>query len=96
MAKVSETWSNRDIQRDPRGYLAAQAKEREQAAAESEKDRERDAFERFKREFIAEGGDPGNAEAEYRRTRNERASKSVRAKEEARHRAMFESRTRAV
>jgi hypothetical protein len=49
-----------------------------------------------KSRWIADGGDPGSAEAEFKRTRNERATQSARAKEEAAQREMRERRSRAV
>jgi hypothetical protein len=89
-------WSSRDVQRDPQGFLEAQRKEREQADAAREKQRERDELERFTREFVAAGGDPGSAEKEWQRTRNERAAESAKAKEEATQREMRERRSRVV
>ena len=91
---MTETWSSRDVQRDPQGFLEAQRKERERQQAEAKKQQEADALERFKRTFVAEGGDPRDAADEWRPTRNERAAKSARAKEEATHREMFDTRMR--
>lgn len=96
MKTMLENWSNRDVQRDPEGFKEAQRKARAQREIEENKQREADDLERYKRQFVAEGGDPGSAEAEWRRTRNERAAQSARAKEEATSRAMFEHRMRAV
>ena len=93
---MTESWSSRDVQRDPQGFLDAQRREAEQREIEEKKQREADDLERFQRTFVAEGGDPVRAEDEFKRTRNERAAKSARAKEEATHREMFESRTRVV
>jgi hypothetical protein len=93
---VTENWSSRDVQRDPEGFLEAQRKERERVEAESKKQREADDLERFKRRFVADGGDPGSAEDEWRRTRNDRAAESARARELAAHQGMYQSRMRAV
>jgi hypothetical protein len=89
-------WSARDVQRDPEGFKEARRKEREQREIEEKKQREADDLERYTREFVAAGGDPKSAEAEFKRTRNERASESARAKEEATHQGMRERRMRAV
>jgi hypothetical protein len=91
-----DDWSARDVQRDPEGFKEARRKEREQREAESKKQREQDELERFKRQFVAAGGDASDAEAEFKRTRNERATQSARAKEEAALREMRERRSRAV
>jgi hypothetical protein len=89
-------WSSRDVQKDPQGFLAAQRKEREEREIEEKKQREQDDLERFTRPFVAAGGDPGSAEAEFKRTRNERAAESAKEKEQATQWAMRESRMRAV
>jgi hypothetical protein len=93
---MTEQWTSRDVQRDPEGFKEAQRKEREQREIEEKKQREQDDLERFTRQFVADGGDPGSAEAEFKRTRNERATQSARAKEEAAQREMRERRSRAV
>ncbi len=91
-----ENWISRDVQRDPEGFKEAQRKEREQREIEEKKQREADDLERYKRQFVADGGDPGSAEDEWRRTRNERAAESAKAKEQAAHREMYANRMREV
>jgi hypothetical protein len=94
---MTESWTSRDVQRNPAGFREAQRKEAELREAESKKQREQDELERFTRQFVAAGGDPGDAEeAEFKRTRNERATQSARAKEETALREMRERRSRAV
>jgi hypothetical protein len=53
-------------------------------------------LERFMRTFVAEGGDPRDAEEEWRRTRSKHAAQSERAKAEAARLSMYQSRMRAV
>jgi hypothetical protein len=48
------------------------------------------------RTFVAEGGDPREAEEEWRRTRSKHAAQSERAKAEAARLWMYQSRMRAV
>ncbi len=91
-----ENWISRDVQRDPEGFKEAQRKEREQREIEEKKQREADDLERYKRQFVADGGDPGSAEDEWRRTRNERAAQSARAKEQDARQGMYQSRMSAV
>ncbi len=93
---MTENWTSRDVQRDPEGFREVRRKEREQREIEEKKQREADDLERFKRQFVAEGGDPGSAEDEWRRTRNDRAAESARAKEQAAHQGMYQSRMWAV
>ena len=51
---------------------------------EAKKQQEQDDLEHFMRTFVAEGGDPREAEEEWRRTRSKHAAQSERAKAEAR------------
>jgi hypothetical protein len=91
-----ENWSSRDVQRDPQGFLKAQQAERERKEAEANKQQEQDELERFTRTFVAEGGDPRDAEEEWRRTCSEQAAQSARAKAEATRLLMYQSRMKAV
>ena len=91
-----ENWSSRDVQRDPAGFLKAQQAERERQQAEANKQQDADELERFMRTFVAEGGDPLDAEEEWRRTCSEQAAQSATAKAEAAHLSMYQSRMRAV
>jgi hypothetical protein len=91
-----ENWSSRDVQRDPQGFLKAQQAERERKEAEANKQQEQDELERFTRTFVAEGGDPRDAEAEWRRTCSEQAAQSASAKVEAARLLMYQSRMKAV
>jgi hypothetical protein len=52
-----ENWSSRDVQRDPAGFLKAQAAERERQEGQAKKQQETDDLERFTRAFVAEGGE---------------------------------------
>jgi hypothetical protein len=49
MPRVADTWTNKDIQNNPQGYLEAQRREREQAEVERKKQESLDDLERFKR-----------------------------------------------
>jgi hypothetical protein len=91
-----ENWRSTDVQRDPGGFRRAQAAVRERQEDEAKKQQEADELERFTRTFVAEGGDPLEAEEEWRRTRSEHASQSARAKAEAARLSMYQSRMRAV
>jgi hypothetical protein len=91
-----ENWSSRDVQRDPEGFLRTQQQERERQQAEAKKNAEAADPERFKRSFVAKGGDPRAAEAQWRRTRSEHAAQSASAKSEAARREMHRTRMRAV
>jgi hypothetical protein len=62
--------------------------------AEAKKQQEQDDLERFMRTFVAEGGDPREAEEEW--TRSKHAAQSERAKAEAVRLSMYQSRMRAV
>ena len=84
------------MQRDPEGFNEARRKEREKREIEEKKQREADDLERFKRTFVAEGGDSRDAEAEWRRGRSEHAAQIARAKAEAARLSMYQSRMRAV
>ena len=63
---------------------------------EAKKQQEQDDLERFMRTFVAEGGDPREAEQEWRRTRSKHAAQSERAKAEGARLSMYQSRMRAV
>ena len=91
-----ENWSSRDVQLDPEGFLKAQAAERERQEAEAKKQQEADDLERFKWTFVAEGGDPRDAEAEWRRTRSEHSAQIATAKTEAARLSMYQRRMRTV
>jgi hypothetical protein len=64
--------------------------------AEAKKQQEQDDLERFMRTFVAEGGDPRDAEEEWRGTRSKHAAQSKRAKAEGARLSMYQSRMRAV
>jgi len=89
-----ENWSSRDVQADPEGFRKAQQLERERIEDEARKQREADDLERFTQEFVAEGGDPRDAESEWRRTRTERASERAAEKSQAAMSAMIRTRMR--
>jgi hypothetical protein len=81
--RKASSWSNGDIQSDPEGYRAAQQAEREDLAAASKADAEAANQARFVHAFTAAGGTKTDAEAAYRRQRNERAQQAARAADEA-------------
>jgi hypothetical protein len=91
-----DNWRSTDVQRDPEGFLKAQAAERERRQAEAKKQQEADELEKFVRTFVSEGGDPRDAEAAWRRSRNEHAAQSAQARAQAARREMYQSRMRAV
>jgi hypothetical protein len=91
-----ENWGSRAVQADPEGFRRAQAAERERQATEAKKQQEADELERFKRTFVSEGGDPRDAEKEWRRGRSERAAQSAQAKAQAARSEMHRTRMRAV
>jgi hypothetical protein len=93
---VTEKWSSRDVQANPAGFREARRKEREQREIEEKQQRAADDLERYKRQFVAEGGDPASAEDEFKRTRNERAAESAKAREQAARQAMRQTRMREV
>jgi hypothetical protein len=96
MSDVAFTWTNKDIQNNPRGYLEAQRREREQAEVERKKAEEQDDFERFARAFIAWGGDPSQSREMYKRYKNDMALQAAKEYDRATRERMRNARYEAV
>ncbi len=75
---MAKEWTNKDIERDPEGYLEWQRKERERKAAEQEKRRADDDLKRFTEAFVAAGGSKSDATAAWKAHRNEQASETAK------------------
>jgi hypothetical protein len=77
-------WSNKDVEQDPQGYLAAQEAYREHKATEEQKKRDADDLKRFEEAFVQAGGSRTDAAAAYRAHKNQRATEAAkRADQEA-------------
>ena len=75
-------WSNRELEQDSAGYLAAQSAHRQdQAAAAAQRSEEQDQ-ERFTKSFVVAGGTRTDAHAAYRAKRNEEATLAARTADE--------------
>ena len=75
-------WSNRELEQDSAGYLAAQSAHRQdQAAATAQRQAEQD-LERFTKSFVVAGGTRADAHAAYRQRVNEEASLAARTADE--------------
>jgi hypothetical protein len=84
-------WSNKEVEENPQGYLAAQEAYREHKATEEQKKRDADDLERYTEAFVAAGGNKSDAAAAFRAHRNEQAATAARradqeAAEQARRR----------
>jgi hypothetical protein len=84
-------WTNRELEQDPQGYLAAQEAYREHKATEEQKKRDADDLERFTEAFVAAGGNKSDAAAAFRAHRNEQATTAARRADQS---AAEESRRR--
>jgi hypothetical protein len=71
-------WTNKELEADPKGYLAAQAARRKDEAAEQQRKRDADDLERFTEEFVAAGGSRYDASAAFKAHRNEQAATAAR------------------
>lgn len=71
--KTSE-WTNKEIQEDSAGYLAAQKAEREDREAEARDRAETVAREDFEAAYVRAGGDPEQAEYAYKAHRGGQAA----------------------
>ncbi len=76
-------WTNKEIEADSTGFVAAQQAFREDQERERAEQAERRDREHFGREFVASGGTRSGAEAAYRERRDERAAEAARAADEA-------------
>jgi len=76
-------WSNRELEQDTAGYLAAQqAYRQDQAVAAAQRQAEQD-LERFTKSFVAAGGTKSGAGDAYRARRDEQAAEAARFADEA-------------
>ena len=66
-------WTNRELQDDPQGYLAAQQARREDEALAEQTRRDADDLEHFADAFAAAGGDRSDARAAFKKHRADRA-----------------------
>lgn len=71
-------WTNKELEQDSAGYLAAQQARREDQAAEEAKRRDEDDRKRFTEKFIASGGNKSDAEAAWKAHRKEQASEAAK------------------
>ncbi len=80
-------WTNRDIEGDSAGYLAAQqAHRQDEAAAAGQRNEERDRA-AFEAAFVVAGGTRADAHAAYRQRVNEEAAQAARTADETARRA---------
>jgi|SRR5215213_8814103 len=79
------TWTNKEIEEDSEGYLAAQVAFAEDRDAAERQRREADDLARFAEAFVNAGGSKNEAGAAYKVMRNDEAERGARlADEEAR------------
>ena len=75
-------WSNRELEQDSAGYLAAQqAYRQDQAVAAAQRQAEQD-LERFTKSFVVAGGTRADAHDAYRQRVNEEAALAARTADE--------------
>ncbi len=75
-------WSNRELEQDTAGYLAAQLAYREDQAREGRQRQEEQDLERFTKAFVVAGGTRADAHDAYRAKRNEEAALAARTADE--------------
>ena len=89
-------WTNREIEQDSVGYVAAQeAHRRNEAVAADRRAEERDR-DRFVAAFVKEGGSKADALDAYRKCTNERAAEAIRTADEAADEAAHREQRYAV
>ncbi len=71
-------WTNRDIEEDSAGFLAAREAYREDQAEATEKKRLEYDKKVFTEAFVASGGNPSDASAAFKAERNRRATEAAR------------------
>jgi hypothetical protein len=84
-------WTNKELEADSAGYLAAQAARRKDEAAAEQKRRDADDLERFTEAFVAAGGTRSDAGAAYKAHKNGQAAAAA---EQADQEAVAASRQR--
>ena len=94
--RAPRVWTNRELEQDSAGYLAAQQAFKEYQAAKEQEAREASDFERFKAEFVRRGGDPAGAKQAYAEFRNDTARLGAIQADEAARQQMRRERMRAV
>jgi hypothetical protein len=75
-------WSNRELEQDSAGYLAAQAAYRLDQAVASDRRQEEQDQERFTKAFVVAGGTRADAHDAYRQRVNEEAALAARTADE--------------
>ena len=76
-------WTNKELEQDPEGYLAAQAARRKDEDAQEQKRRDADDLERFTEAFVAAGGSHADATAAFKAHRHEQATTAARAADQS-------------
>jgi hypothetical protein len=76
-------WTNREIEDDSEGYVAAQQAFRDDQEATEQQRQGADDEARFKEEFVQAGGRERDAAAAYRTHRNRQAEEAAARSEEA-------------
>ena len=75
-------WSNRELEQDTAGYLAAQQAYRQDEAVAAAQRQEQLDKERFTKSFVVAGGTRADAHDAYRQRVNEEASLAARTADE--------------
>ena len=70
-------WTNREIEADSEGYVAAQEAYAEDREAEDRRRQEADDLARFTDEYVSNGGRARDAKAAFRTHRNRRAAEAA-------------------
>jgi hypothetical protein len=71
-------WTNKEVEQDPQGYLAAQKTYNENMEAERRRGLEEADRQDFERQFIAAGGMKSESDKEWQRHKNETAAQAAR------------------
>jgi len=71
------TWTNKQIEQDSEGYVAAQQAHREDKERAERQRREANDEARFVERFVAAGGRAADAPGAWRKTRNEQAAQAA-------------------
>jgi len=80
-------WSNREIEEDSAGYVAAQQAYRLDQAVAADRRQEEQDQERFTKSFVVAGGTRADAHDAYRQRVNEEAALAARTADETARRA---------
>jgi hypothetical protein len=71
-------WTNKELEQDPQGYLAAQAAYNENREAERRRGLEEADRQDFEHQFVAAGGTKSESDKEWQRHKNEMAAQAAR------------------